>query len=76
MLKSVTTTDLPAQTANAALLTDALVLETSIALSGKAIITPSFLFALNSLVEAVVLHEYVYAGLWTTIGETHPFVDA
>ncbi len=60
---------------NFAFLSDRLVLE-ACQLIEHGVATPSSLFATNSLVQAVVLHDFVVVGLTTMVGSDHPATRA
>lgn len=59
---------------NTGLLTEAVIIEAHECLSGAAPLTPSGLYALNSVVEATILHDRVLLGLFGIAGGQHASV--
>jgi len=60
---------------NTGLLTEAVIIEAIACLSGTAPLTPSGLYALNSVVEATILHDRVLLGLVGIVGSKHASVE-
>lgn len=66
---------MPLEITNTAIVTDMALIEATVFIE-DGVVTPSTLFAMNNLVQAVVLHDTVILGMAGLVGSNHPRINA